>query len=331
MEPGNPNYDRNRILKWLRECNRNLSSASAYHARLNANSTKFDDRSCSPALPEQMTSYDSPLDSVSEHFSQPAAKSIASFNPSAVAHPTKQLSQEVDLSLQSPTWIKFYNICKRHHPDMSLRFSEKQINHGLLRAIMKKEVSLETIHTMEGPVRLSDTQKQSFHRTFFECLCKNTVPTPVTSGVKRIVNRRCDVTASTAKTSENVLSSKVASSHTRKKPLPPNCSPSSPKTQQAILIKKFKSVQLSSSDSRNYPELRQELNRLGVNQGKIEQIIALKPYDMEASVLNHSLKNVIGLDDRKTHVIARHIKLLSSVDSTINGRKQQISGHQAEK
>ena len=116
------------------------------------------------------------------------------------------------------------------------------------------------------------------------------------------------------------------SSHTREKALSSNCAPTSPKTQRPILIEK--SVQLSSSDSRKYSELRQELNRLDVNSAIIEKIIALKPYDMEASVLNHALKNFIGLDDYRAGLIACHIRFLSAVDSAVNGRKQQISDHQ---
>lgn len=72
------------------------------------------------------------------------------------------------------------------------------------------------------------------------------------------------------------------------------------------------------------------MNRPGVNQGKIEQIIALKPYGMEASVLNHSLKNFIALNDHEAHVIACYRPSVAE-DSTINRRKQQISDHQAEK
>ena len=108
-----------------------------------------------------------------------------------------------------------------------------------------------------------------------------------------------------------------------------NPSPTSPKTERAVLIKK--SVHSSSSDSRDYSELRKELNRLKVNSATIEQIIALKPYDMESSVLERSLKNVFGLDDCKAHLIACFVGFLSSVDRAINGRPQQISGHQDKK
>ena len=233
MEPGNPNHDR--ILEWLRECNKYLPEASAYHARLNdgAESIEFDNRSCSPALSKQMVSCGDQFDSVSKCFSQRAAKPISSFNPSAVVHPAKKTFKDVDLSLQSPTWIKFYNICKRLLPDMTRDFDEKKINNGLSRAIMKKEVSIETIVTIKEHLPLSDTQRQSFHRVYYECL-EERAATQVTSGVERVINSQCDVTASMAKTSENVLPSKVASSQTRKKPLPP----SSPKTLRAILIKK---------------------------------------------------------------------------------------------
>ncbi len=251
MEPGNPYYDRNRILEWLHECNKHLSSASAYHAHLNdVKPVQFNDRSCSLALPEQIVSSGYPSDSVSEHFSQSAAAPKSSFDTSAVEHPAKQLFQEVDLSLQSHTWKKFYNICQHLHPDMIKRFNEKQINKGLLSAIRKKEISLKTINTMEGPLRLSDTQRQSFHRVFFECCCA------VASEAKRGVNRQCDLTASTAKTSQNVLSSTVPSSQTPKNPLPPNFRPSSPNTQQAILIRKPVGLSSSSSSQTSYADTR---------------------------------------------------------------------------
>ena len=191
----------------------------------------------------------------------------ASYSPSTVMHPAKKIFKEVDLSLQSPTWIKFYDIGKRLYADMTDNYSEKMINNCLLRAIMEQEVSLETIDTLEEHLPLSDTQIQCFHRVHYECL-EEEAATRVTSGVKRVVNSQCGVTASMAKTSENVLPSNVASSHTRKKPLSPSSPktqrailikkplpPSSPKTQRAILIKK--PVQPSSSDARNYPELRQ--------------------------------------------------------------------------
>ena len=253
MEPENPYYDRNQILEWLHECNKHLSSASAYHAHLNdVKSVQFNNRPCSLALPEQIVSYGYPSDSVSEHLSQSAAAPISSFDTSAVEHPVKQLFQEVNLPLQSSTWKMFYNICKHLHPDMTNRFCEKQIYNGLISAIMKKEVSLKTINTMEGPLRLSDTQNQSFHRAFFECICA----ARVASEVKRGVNRQCDLTASTAKTSQNVLSSKLASSQTRKKPLPPNYPPSSPNTQQAILIKKPDRLSSSSSSQTSSADTR---------------------------------------------------------------------------
>lgn len=249
MEPGNPNHDR--ILEWLRGCNRHLSSARAFHASLNngAEPIEFDNRSCSPALPTQMVSRGCEFDSVSECLSQPAAKPISSYNPSPVVHSAKKIFKEVDLSLQSPTWIKFYNISKHLLPDMTYGFEEEIINNCLLKAITQQEISLETINSIEEHLPLSDAQRQSFHRVYFECLQESAVKR-LTSGVKRVTNSQYDVTASMAKTSENVLPSKVASSHTREKLLPP----SSPKTQKAILIKK--PIQLSSSDSRNYPELR---------------------------------------------------------------------------
>lgn len=267
MEPGNPNLDR--IFEWLRECNRHLSGARAFHASLNdgTESTEFDNRSCSPALPEQTVSCGYQSDSVSECFSQSAAKPIFSFNPSAVVHPAKKIFNEADLSLQSPTWIKFYDICKRHVPSMTSNYNEQMINYCLLKAIMKQRVLFETIDTIQDHLPLSDTQKNSLHRVYLECL-EESAATQVTPGVKRFVNRQCGLTASMAKTSENVLPSKVASSYTRKKPLSPSSPktqraipikkplpPSSPNTQRAILIKK--PVQTSSSDARNYPELRQ--------------------------------------------------------------------------
>ena len=61
------------------------------------------------------------------------------------------------------------------------------------------------------------------------------------------------------------------------------------------------------------------MNRPEVNQGIIEQIIALKLYDMEASVLNHSIKNFIVLNDHKVHVIACHIGPLSPKTVQLTG------------
>ena len=254
MEPVNPNYDRNQILAWLHECNKHLSGARAYHARLNddARFGRFDDRSCSQALPGQTVICGYPSQSASDR--QSAASPISSYDASAVAHSKQQLSQEAALRLQPSTWKTFYDICKELHPFMTKKFKEEQIYNGLLRAIMKNIVSLETIITMQDACRLSDTQRQSFHHAFVGCIIEST---PTTSGAKRVVNRRCEVTASTAEISENVLSAKLASSDDWFRPLPADYSPTSPKTQRAIPLRK--SVRLSSSDSGSWPELRQEL------------------------------------------------------------------------
>ena len=282
METWNPNYDRHRILEWLNDCGDFLSRTSPYddHLDVEVESVQFDNRTCSPVLPEQLASCGHSFEPASGHTDQPAARTLSSFDTSAVPPSVKQSFLKVALALQSSTWIKFYGLCKQLHPHLSNKFSEHQVNNALIKAIMKRTVSFETILSMKEAQYLSDTQRRSLHLAFHECVIENPSPT-------------------------------------------------SPKTERAILIKK--AAQSSSSDSGNYPELRQELNRLKVNSATIEQIIALKPYDIQFSVLERLLKNVIGLDDDKAHMIACHVRFLSPVDRAINGRQQQISGHQDKK
>ena len=329
MEPGNPDYDRDRILAWVQDCNKYLSSARALHAHLNddAESRQFGYRTCSQALSGQTVGCGHPFQSASGH--QSAAKPISAYGSSAVMHSEKQLVQPVALPLQSSTWKKFYDFCKDRHPQMTYKFSEERINNALLTAIMKKTVSIETINSMKATWCLSETQMHAFHHVFVECFSENSPPAPATLVAKRVVKRGCEVSASAADIPESRSSSASSSSQTRTKPWPSNCTPSSPKTQQAILIKK--PVQLSSSDSRNHPALRQELNRLGVDSATIERIIALKPYDMELSVLKHTLRNDVGLDDHNAHLVACHIRFLSAVDNTNKGRNQPSSELQDKK
>ena len=328
MEPGNITHDR--------ICRR-LNGGSGFDTGRNdygvrracARHGQFHVRGFSPGDQRQSVKPDQqsnpPTGHMRERLSHPAAMPPG---PSKLAVRTlKESPPEIHLRYKTSAWAKLYNFCQVHRTHLSKKFSEEQIKDAMKRALKKRTISIEEVNSFSKATDLTKSLELVMSKILAECFCIKDPATPVASGTHKAAVSKRDVTPPTAVISQEA-SELIASSHTREPPLrKPKMPPTLPRVTQirpadhksSVLPERTKSAGLSVV-----------LASLGISRGNIEAIIALKPYELEAPALYHTLTYEFLLEDEAALAIVKRVKPSEEVDRMIEIKNGQLAKDQQE-
>lgn len=330
MEPGN--YSRERICRWL-------NGGSGFDTGKNDNGLpqdkyacvghrQFHVRGCSPGdqhqsvKPGQQSNL--PTGHIRERLSHPAA--VPPGCSKLAVRTLKESPPKINLRYKLSAWTKLYNFCQHHRTHLSKKFSEEQIKDAMKRAVTKRIISIEEVNSFNEATDLTKSLELVIDKILAECICKKDSAAPVTSGIHKAAVSKRDVTPPNSVISQEA--SDIASSHTRETSLP--------RPKKSSTLQRATQSQHSDHTSSVLPE-RPKISDLhnmvalqGISPGIIEEIIALKPYELETPALYHTLTYEFSLQDEEALAIVKHVKPSEEVDHMIEIKNTQLAKDQKE-
>ena len=321
MESSNSNHVR--ICRWL-------TGGSGFDEVRKDNEIQhrqFHGRGCSPGDQRQSVKSGQPSNPLTGHPRKRHSDRTAKVPTSTklAEHAPKESPPVIHLHYHSSAWKKLYKFCGFHRSYLFEKFNVQQVKDAMIRALQKQIVSIDEVNSFRNTTELSESQKKVIDLIFAECFCKTDSATPVTSGLQKTAGSKQDVIPPAPGISKEP-SAPIAASHTREIPLRKPKMP--PTFQWATQIRHPDHKSSVLPERTKSSDLHVVLEKLGISPDNIEEIIALKPYELETPALFHTLAYELRLDDQTAKAIVKHVKPSEEVDRMIEIKNTQLAEDQ---